>query len=257
MRTKKWLTFDLDGTLMQNPFTGWVFPEIVSLIKQYTSEDVDIKKMIVTEHRKRMRDSRTLEAYDWDDIVKKVLVDLNISMKINVEELVIKHAVVPKVYLLEADVLDQLRKLRWAGYSLAAVTNGYYIYQHPVMKELGLDQLFDKIIAPDVCGYAKPNEHIMDIIMGDGEIVGHVGDRIDHDIVLANRLDIHSIWFNKHLPESIVGIPVDKRHIQPKVSMLYKEKWKNENDGRNVPFTNDCTPDIVINAIGELVDDWV
>jgi len=26
--TKLWITFDLDGTLMQNPFGKWVFPEI-------------------------------------------------------------------------------------------------------------------------------------------------------------------------------------------------------------------------------------
>lgn len=81
MTTKKWITFDLDGTLMQNPFAEWVFPEIVSSINKHLSRDVDVQKMIVDEHRRRVRDNRTLEAYNWDDIVEKVLFDLNMSLK--------------------------------------------------------------------------------------------------------------------------------------------------------------------------------
>ncbi|MFD2044925.1 HAD family hydrolase [Ornithinibacillus salinisoli] len=252
--TKRWITFDLDGTLMQNPFVDWVFPEIISIIQQQLNQDIDIKKIIVEEHEKRMKENRIVEAYDWDDIVKQVIEELNLSTKIEVTQLVEKHTETPKVYLLENNILNTLNELKIRNYSLAVVTNGYSIYQVPVMKELGLDKLFDTVITPDLCGYAKPNESILNSLLYVGEIVAHIGDRIDHDIILANMLGITSILINKNLPNNLIEMPLEKRHEDETFLKICEEKWRAENKMKSVPFLNEAVPDYVITSIEELTD---
>ncbi|WP_042146717.1 HAD family hydrolase [Paucisalibacillus sp. EB02] len=249
--TKKWLTFDLDGTLMQNPFGKWVFPEIVSLIKKEMNEEADIMGLIIDEHERRMSQNRVLEAYDWDNIVEDLLFELgNSSLKIDIECLVHKHSVSPKVHLLEENIIESLKLLE--GYSLAVATNGYLKYQLPVMKEIGLDSVFDEIITPEQTGYAKPNYKILNSLKKE-ELYGHVGDRIDHDIVMANKMGITSIFINRNLPFSTRSLPVDERNKDKAFLELCKEKWYKENSKRHVPFTEECIPDKVIYSIGELV----
>ncbi|WP_096274251.1 HAD family hydrolase [Paucisalibacillus globulus] len=248
---KKWITFDLDGTLMQNPFGKWVFPEIVSIIKKEINQEYDIMSLILGEHERRMSQNRILEAYDWDNIVEDLLFELgNSSLKIDIEELVQKHSVSPKVYLLEDNIIESLKSLE--GYSLAVATNGYLKYQLPVMKEIGLDLVFDEIITPEQSGYAKPNYKILDSLNKE-EIYGHVGDRIDHDIVMANKMGITSIFINRSLPLSARSLPIDERNKDKAILELCEEKWYKENAGRQIPFTEECIPDKVVCSIEELV----
>jgi putative hydrolase of the HAD superfamily len=249
--TKKYVTFDLDGTLMQNPFGKWVFPEIVSLIKKEINEATDVFSLILNEHERRMSEKNLLEAYDWDDIVKEILWKLEISsLKINIEELVHKHSVYPRVYLLEDNIIESLMSLK--GYTLVVATNGYLKYQLPVMKALGLDSIFDSIITPEQCGYAKPNYNMLYSLKKE-EIYGHVGDRIDHDVVMANNMGIKSILINRSLPSSTRGLPVDERNKDKAFLELCTEKWYKENGKRPVPFTKECIPDMVVCSIEELV----
>ena len=70
---KKWITFDLDGTLMQNPFVDHVFPEIERRILLKNNKLENIVGQLVTEHETRLKDGRTAAAYDWDDIVMHYL----------------------------------------------------------------------------------------------------------------------------------------------------------------------------------------
>ena len=84
---KKWITFDLDGTLMQNPFVGHVFPEIERRILLENELLENIVGQIVKEHETRLKDGRTAAAYDWDDIVKHYLKANELQTSINVEEI--------------------------------------------------------------------------------------------------------------------------------------------------------------------------
>ena len=72
---KKWITFDLDGTLMQNPFVGHVFPEIERRILLENDKLENVIGQLVVEHETRLKDGRTAAAYDWDDIVMRFLED--------------------------------------------------------------------------------------------------------------------------------------------------------------------------------------
>lgn len=93
--------------------------------------------------------------------------------------------------------------LRKKGYRLVALTNGFYKYQFPVMERLGLAPLFDQIVTPEEAGCAKPDPQILQAVYALGTVVGHVGDRIDHDVVMANQEEIPSIWIRHTFPEWI------------------------------------------------------
>lgn len=249
--TYNWITFDLDETIMQNPFKKWVFPEIVEIIQSGTDEQHDIMEMIVEEHLKRMSENKFLEAYNWDDIIRDLLMKLKIQQEINITELVEKHSISPKVYMLEDKMLDNLQFIKNKGFKLAVATNGYYKYQFPVLQELGLDLLFDEIIASDTAGYAKPSPSMLKSLQG--KVIAHVGDRIDHDVYMANELGVTSIFINKDLPEEVLQLPVDQRYSHPKFYALCEEKWYKENRLRKDPFNKElCLPNLVVSSIEEL-----
>jgi FMN phosphatase YigB (HAD superfamily) len=94
---RKWITFDLDGTLMQNPFGKWVLPEIEELVSNRLKREVRAREALMREHEERMRQNRTVDAYDWDDMVRQLLREHLIELEIDVERLVLKHAAAPKI----------------------------------------------------------------------------------------------------------------------------------------------------------------
>lgn len=251
---KKWLTFDLDGTLMQNPFVSWVFPEIQSIIQNESGEEIEVTKLLVEKHNERMRDNQIFEAYDWDHIVAELIDDLNISIEIDVEKLVKKHCVDPKIYLLEKNIVENLKKLKSSGFSLAVATNGYFKYQQPVMKVLKIDQLFDEIITPEVCNCAKPSPNMLGSLEGKGEIIAHIGDRIDHDIVMANKLGVTSVFIYRKLPQESITISINERNKNESILKLCEEKWHKENGDVQLPFNENCIPDIIVGSMEELTN---
>ncbi|RDI36469.1 HAD family hydrolase [Falsibacillus pallidus] len=247
---EKWITFDLDGTLMQNPFVGWVFPEIEALLQEKISKDLAVQKALVQEHQKRMNENRIYEAYDWDGIVKDLCDQHGVPIDIQIEELVKGHSVEEKVYLLEPEILKALQTLKEEGYKLAAVTNGYSKYQLPVMEFLKLNTVFDQVITPEEVGYAKPQNEILAGLMEQGEIAAHVGDRIDHDVCVANQNSIPSIFIYRKLPETLKGKSPFERIQEDECKKLCEEKWRKETK-LEVPITTDLFPSIVIHSISD------
>lgn len=238
---------------MQNPFKNWVFPEIVSLIKRKVHDKHDILHLIVESHLQKMQDNKFLEAYDWDQIVKELLIKFEVEGEIDVTTLVLKHAVPPKVYLLEDTMLKSLEMMKQRGYKLAAATNGYDKYQYPVLKALGLDTVFDDIITSDSAGYAKPNPAMLQSLKCQGDIVAHVGDRLDQDVVMANQLGVMSIFITRDLSEDIWDLPIEERKNHPGFHSFCEEKWHDENRLREANFYKKCRmPDLVIRSMEEL-----
>ncbi|WP_047982671.1 HAD family hydrolase [Ornithinibacillus contaminans] len=249
---KKWITFDLDGTLMQNPFAKWVFPEIEEIVAQEGYRG--IRHELVEEHRQRMRAGAVVEAYDWDDILRDVCRRNGLSVEISVEQLVQKHAAPAKVYLLERDVLEVLRILRKNGYTLAAVTNGFYHYQKPVMDVLGLTAFFDTVITPDRSGYGKPQIEMVKSLQGAGDrIIAHVGDRIDHDVIFANELGILSVFFYRNMTGFVRKVPPEMRNKQEECLAYFRWKWRQETEEDDWKFPLTGVPDVVVYTMNELV----
>jgi FMN phosphatase YigB (HAD superfamily) len=252
-----WITFDLDETIMQNPFKKWVFPEVVSTFGKYVGDEHDILKWIVDKHVHRMAENRILEAYDWDHIIRELADELGVEVNIDVAALVLKHATPSKVYALEETMLDSLQKMKGKGYQLAVATNGYYAYQYPVLEALQLHTVFDEIITPDTAGFAKPNPLMLQVLQQkhNGNIVAHVGDRLDHDVVMANQLGIVSVFINKNIPLPIMELPIHKRKSHPDFLLFCAEKWHSENRLRNADvYEKYSMPDIVVQSIEELAN---
>ncbi len=157
---KKWITFDLDGTLMQNPFVDHVFPEIAKRILQKNNKLENIVGQLVYEHETRLKDGRTAVAYDWDDIVEHYLRLNKLNASIDVEKILKEFCKEPNIYLLEEQVYQVLADLRKSGFSLAVVTNGFSKYQLPVMNVLRLTEHFDLIVTPQETGFVKPDKRI-------------------------------------------------------------------------------------------------
>lgn len=248
---KSWITFDLDGTLMQNPFVGHVFPEIERLVLEKAGGNGTVLPEILTEHTSRISEGRHVEAYDWDDILTVYLAGRGIERKIDVEQLVCQFCNEPTIYLLEDCVLEVLEELRKRGYSLAAVTNGYLKYQKPVMDALQLTPLFDRIITPENVGYAKPDCRMFSKVEGD--IIMHVGDRLEHDVRSANDAGIPSVFINRCLPETIKALPIRGRgsHSEMAPFLLAKLNRETKQSYRELPSW--AVPSHVICSIRELV----
>lgn len=246
----QYITFDLDETLMQNPFSKWVFPEIDRLVAPHLELKDGILPEIKKEHRKRLEQAQDAAAYDWDDILKQILVEKNIPITIDIAELVQKHAVDPKVYLLENDALTVLEELKSRGYLLGVVTNGFYKYQVPVMETIQLVTYIDKIITPCNTGYCKPEIKMADRLLEEGEIIAHVGDRLDHDVYFANQLGALSILIDHQMPEAVRRISPDRRVEQKD---YLKTVFQQKKYGELVPEEN-YLPKIVIYSIRELLD---
>ncbi|WP_062108163.1 HAD family hydrolase [Bacillus niameyensis] len=246
---KKWITFDLDETLMQNPFGKWVFPEVENLVSSFHIKDGILKK-IRNEHKRRMDQQKLRDAYDWDNIIKQVLREEGIQLEINIESLVRKHSIPPKVYLLEENLLNTLDRVKQKGFSLGVVTNGFYKYQFPVMESIGLADVMDMIVTPCQTDCAKPDISMVKRLPGEGEIVAHVGDRLDHDVSFANELGIQSILIDREMPEEMRKLaPVNRAQQTEYVEKLFKKGIY-----RDLQFEKKYIPNIIIHSIYELLE---
>jgi FMN phosphatase YigB (HAD superfamily) len=241
---------------MQNPFQEWVFPEIAAAVAAKSGSAIacDARGEMVAEHERRLARHMYVEAYDWDDILCGLLERLGLTLAIDIEQLVIKHSCAPKVYLLEDGVLDVLAGLKAEGYALAAVTNGFFKFQYPVMQALGLADLFDAVVTPDRVGFAKPDVRIFETLRRQGGIAAHVGDRIDHDVCLANRFGTCSVLIDRRLPPELADMnPVVRANCEAGKQYCAR-KAQAEPTSAETGRSDPLLPKAVIGSLKELAD---
>ncbi|MTV40516.1 YjjG family noncanonical pyrimidine nucleotidase [Duganella radicis] len=93
------------------------------------------------------------------------------------------------------------------------ITNGVDAIQHRRVAASGLGDYVSFISTSEACGYAKPDGRFFEYATGMARKVGKaetviVGDRLDADILGANRYGIDSCWFNpERLPNISEAIP--------------------------------------------------
>ncbi|KQQ89097.1 YjjG family noncanonical pyrimidine nucleotidase [Massilia sp. Leaf139] len=84
---------------------------------------------------------------------------------------------------------------------IGIITNGVDSIQHQRIAASGLGQYVSFVATSEACGHAKPDSRFFDYStrmarrFAKGETV-IVGDRLDADILGANRFGIDSCWFN-------------------------------------------------------------
>ena len=94
------------------------------------------------------------------------------------------------------EVLEAIRK---EGYRIAMIANGDSAGVRNIVETTGLQDYFDAIIISDEVGVEKPCPGIFKTTLVKlgvkAENAVMVGNRIDADIVGANRLGMKSVWF--------------------------------------------------------------
>ncbi|HIE17737.1 MAG TPA: HAD family hydrolase [Dehalococcoidia bacterium] len=115
---------------------------------------------------------------------------------------------------ITAKVLDGafevLRKLTTTGYKIGLIANDDNAASvRNIITSTGLKRYFDAMAISGELGIEKPDREIFEVALKDlgveAENTVMVGNRIDTDIVGANRLRMTSVWFkwNDRYPASI------------------------------------------------------
>ncbi|GAK04934.1 hypothetical protein JCM19037_3392 [Geomicrobium sp. JCM 19037] len=87
--------------------------------------------------------------------------------------------------------------------------------------------------------------------MSDGNIVAHVGDRIDHDVYMANESGWTSVFITRSLPESLTGVnPYSRPSFMGKA---FQEKWVAEHHAADDFDIKLGIPNMVIGSVSELI----
>jgi FMN phosphatase YigB (HAD superfamily) len=201
------LFFDLDGTLMTNPFWKVVFPQVTESLAQQTGKTPQAMfEIIMAEHDRRLQhplEDRPL-TMDWEDIFAAVARAYHAQVTLSAEALVIAHAAPPNSEALDK-APDVLRRLRQSGgRKLVAASMGLSKYQFPVMKALGLYDCFDDFLMPDTTGYLKTERGFYGDYLYQPDLRIHIGDRYDHDCYFPKNLGARVVM---RLPFSELAAP--------------------------------------------------
>lgn len=185
-----WVTFDLDGTLLQNPY--WrltLFPWIQQ--QSANRRHSDWKQFwdpIVQEGQQRWKAGRWVEAYDWSDIIRQVW-----NQEAPRPEKVAWQQVAP---LCLPGVLWLLPILKTYPVRLGIITNGLAENQLPFIQSLGWDRIFEVIVTTTEKTRCKPDPRVFTPF--DGPILCHIGDRVNHDVLVAQRAHTTSVLYQPH-----------------------------------------------------------
>jgi FMN phosphatase YigB (HAD superfamily) len=181
--------------LLQNPY--WrlhLRPWLEDLAPKELTSPADLWRLMLQESQRRLSTGRHSSAYDWQDIARQCL-----GVWLPDPPLVSREQILPLVY---PDVWDFLRWLDTSRYSAVIVTNGLSRNQVPYLRSLGWDGVFRKVVGAE-SGWAKPDPRIFSATP---DIAAHIGDRIAHDVLGAQRAHIVAIHLQRrNEPESREG----------------------------------------------------
>jgi FMN phosphatase YigB (HAD superfamily) len=210
------LFFDLDGTLMVNPFGGVVFPAVTRLLAKKTGLPTDqILDEIMAEHDARLENPLPdrAQTMNWDDLFQAMAARYGVSLDFSAEEAVRQHASPPYTRILD-DAREVLEYLS-GSHKLIVASMGLSIYQTPVLQGLDLYHLFDDFLMPDTTGYLKTERGFYGDYLQEKNPRIHIGDRYDHDCLIpasfgaktvlripSPKMAAYTVWERpKHLTE--------------------------------------------------------
>ena len=89
--------------------------------------------------------------------------------------------------------------MRKGGYRIAMIANGDSAGARNIIATCGLEDCFDVIVISEEVGIEKLDKQIFQVALDklgvEAENAVMVGNRIDADIVEANRIGMKSVWF--------------------------------------------------------------
>jgi FMN phosphatase YigB (HAD superfamily) len=112
-------------------------------------------------------------------------------------------------------VFEVLETMRKDGYRTAMIANGDSAGARNIIATCGLEDYLDVIVISEEVGIEKPDKQIFQVALNklgvEAENAVMVGNRIDADIVGANRVGMKSVWFRwNDRYEEIIGIEDEK-----------------------------------------------
>ena len=253
--------FDLDGTLVINPFREFVFPEVLDRLGRDLARDSEISlseagKLIFNDIRRESLDRRSkgdfVGAYDWDDVVDQVRERLGIGVRVSLEETLKKYCSAKKIRAFP-DARPALEELRSRGMRMLVVSNGFLRYSLPVLKVLGMEHYFERVITPDQAGYAKPQKEIFSEAMTGCDTAIFVGDSLSVDIRGARNAGLTSVLIYRTISEDLKSHPPRGTVELALSERILEEKTKSELHG-GLRAVEEFVPDYLIFDLSEVVD---
>ena len=190
------IIFDLDNTLITNPYAKGVFPHIQRIMSE-RGKKKDYVRALLEESVRLRREGKLVESYDWDLIVRNVARSNRIQVRVDVADLVRKYNK-PPYTSMEPGANGMLKSLQERGYRIVILTNGYEKFQLPVIESLGLVN-YDLFVSADKIGFIKPQPEAFKLaakpfLKNDSERPVVVGDSILFDVYGASLAGFRAIW---------------------------------------------------------------
>lgn len=233
---------------MRNMFASSVLPVAYEEIHRETGLPTDdIRALVVREHNRRLNSACAPypRVMDWDDIVQEVASSLGCELTCSLEYLVRRHCLPPHIRALD-DAANVLLSLKDTGRRRLVVSSmGLSRYQLPVLKALGLHDLFDDFLMPDTTGYLKwHREHYARCTdhAGDKHVFITIGDMYSDDVLPAKSFGFGSVLKAKLPALSGFGAMERPRHLHKVLDEL-----------RGAPESLPLLPDAVISDLAELL----
>ena len=260
------VTIDLDGVLIKNPFGTGVFPEVRRrvapvLVAQGCDEKEAGERVMArvrAGHRRRLMAGDWVGAYDWDAIINEAAAEFGYDQPIDVAALVRKYCV-PGYIAAYDDAGRALAYLRSRFRRVYWLSNGYHRYQYPVIEALGLDRFFDGGFAPDTYGAAKP---ATGLFLAAAQAAGcppwagvHIGDTLSHDVAGARRSGMRAIWIDRSLDRGWCGsTPGADGRPSDALVQLTQERVRLEEcyEVYSLALPAECLPDAAITSLDQL-----
>ncbi len=247
-----WISFDLDGTLLDSPMGKTVFKRLRT---EFSTPH--LAEAFRLEYRKRFASDNPVTAFDWDDIHDQICDELTAPRLPRVLEVAANSDWDES--LLYPDTQRALEKLDAKGWLLTLGTNGFAKYQNFVLEQYGL--VFGATLAPDTTGFVKPQAGFLDALktLTDDqnalEGMVHVGDLLTHDIACANNAGVRGAWVWRFMPPELQAIPIFERPHHPSFLTAIHQEWLNELEQHGA-FSSEETqpkPDFIVADLLELV----
>lgn len=249
----KTIFFDMDGTLLKKHPLDMAMKETNKKIAKLSGVgENDINSMI----RKTMRQLATKDNYigwDWDGATKIVAGSLKVDVEINLVKSMQKYLKRPYIELYP-DAKTVLKQLYNSGYELNIATHGFYCYQEPILRTLGLTKYFKSIVTPDAKKTIKTDPAFLNVVNNKNKNVVMVGDSYYFDVYSPKRHGIKAVWSVFWL-----GSPEAKKigRIDPSDRAKYIQGNSEHDDSQNAKerlesYKSEFLPDATILNLAEL-----
>jgi HAD superfamily hydrolase (TIGR01549 family) len=188
----KFISFDMDGTLIAPEYTDWVWGHgIPMLYAEKKGVPFETAKVFVEEEYRKVGEG----AIEWYDIKYWFqFFHLEKSWEALMKQFVDKISVYPDV----DHILDRLKD----RFPLVLTTNAGREFIDVEMKATGLGRYFDRIFSAttdfgEVKKTTRFYRRICQILGTDPTEIVHVGDHYEFDYLVPRRLGIHALYLDR------------------------------------------------------------